>query len=90
MHQYRGLLKRHETRGIEMRNPRQRSLVFTYIYLAAGCVLLGTVLTFVLLSVCAYLGVDLFEHLWLLAIPSVVSVLANVLFVELLDRFRGR
>jgi hypothetical protein len=73
-----------------MRDPRRHSLVLTYVYLAAGCVLLGTVLTFALLAVCARLEVDVFRNLWLLAIPSVLSVLVNVLLVELYDRFRWR
>jgi hypothetical protein len=71
-----------------MRNPRRRSQVLTYIYLATGCVLLGTVFTFLLLFLCAWLGVNVFTHLWLLAIPSLLSLVVNVLAIELFDRIR--
>ncbi len=59
------------------------SLTLTYIYLASGCVILGTVLTYILLFVCGYFGINLFKNAWLLAIPSVLSVVINVFLIEL-------
>jgi hypothetical protein len=64
--------------------------VFTYIYLACGCVVLGTVFTYLLLAITTSRGVDLFNNLWLLGIPSVLSVSVNVLLVELYNRFREK
>lgn len=69
-----------------MQRPRRRSLVFTYIYLAAGCVTVGTALTLVLLIVTRSLGVDLLANIWLLAIPTLLSVFLNVLLIELFKK----
>lgn len=72
---------------IEMKRSDNSSLIFTYIYLAAGCVVVGTVVTFLLLLACEYFGVDIFKNLWLLAIPSVSALFLNVLFIELYHKF---
>lgn len=66
-----------------MHKPRRRSLVFTYIYLAAGCVSVGTALSIGLLLVTRSLGIDLLANIWLLAIPTLLSVFLNVLLIEL-------
>jgi hypothetical protein len=66
-----------------MRGSDDRNLVLLYIFLAAGCVVLGTGITFALLAVCAYYGVNIMQNLWLLAIPPVASVTINVLLIEL-------
>jgi hypothetical protein len=75
---------------INMKSSDNRNLVFTYIYLAAGCVVVGTVVTFLLLLACEYFGVDIFNNLWLLAIPSVSALFLNVLFIELYHKFSKR
>jgi hypothetical protein len=65
-------------RGID-----DRHLILIYIALAAGCVILGTGITFALLAVCAYYRIDIMKNLWLLAIPPASSLLINVSLIEL-------
>ncbi len=69
---------------------KTRSLVATYIYLAVGSGILGVVLTFALLFVCQYLGIDVSEHLWVLGIPVILAIAVNILLVELYDKLRSR
>ena len=69
---------------------KTRSLVATYIYLAVGSGILGVVLTFALLFVCQYLGVDISEHLWLLGAPLVLAIAVNILLVELYDKLKSK
>jgi hypothetical protein len=61
-----------------MRRFNDKNLVLLYIYLAAGCVILGTGLTFGLLAVCAYYQIDLTLHWWLLTLPLAVTLAINV------------
>ena len=73
-----------------MRGSDDRNLVLLYIFLAAGCVALGTGITFALLAVCAYYGVNIMKNLWLLAVPPVASVTINVLLIELYKKLAKR
>jgi hypothetical protein len=75
-------------RAIEVRDPRRRSTFFTYISLAAGSVFLGTIFTYLLVIGAARYNIDLSANYWLLALPSILSLLLNVLFVELYRKFR--
>jgi hypothetical protein len=68
----------------------RRSTVFIYITLAAGSVFLGTIFTYALVIGAGYFGVDLSAHLWLLAIPSILSLALNVTFVELYQKLSRR
>ena len=71
-----------------MRGPSHRVTVLTYISLAAGSVFLGTIFTYVLIIAAAYYGIDLSVNLWMLALPLVMALTLNVLFVELYHKFR--
>ena len=64
------------------------NLVVYYIYLAVACTGVGTGLTVLLILFCEYYSIDLSQNLWLLAIPSSVSLFVNVLFVELYRKLR--
>jgi hypothetical protein len=75
---------------IAMKRSDERNLILTYIYLALGCVVIGTVVTFVVLLVCDYFGVDIFTNLWVLAIPSISALFLNVLFIELYHKVSKR
>ena len=66
------------------------SLTLTYIYLASGCVTLGVVLSYLLLFICDYYGINLFKNAWLLAIPSILSVIINVFLIELYKKIRKK
>jgi hypothetical protein len=65
-----------------------RRLVLLYIYLATGCAVLGTVLVFATLFVCRYLAVDITKNYWVLVIPIILTLLLNILLVELVQRIR--
>ena len=73
-----------------MGRPDERNLVLMYISLAAGVMLLGTGITFAILYFCAYYGIEITRHLWLLAIPPGASLFINVLLIELYRKLAGR
>ncbi len=62
---------------------KPESLILSYIYLAMGCVILGVIITFLVILACAYFGIDIYKHVWVLAIPVTASVFLNVCFIEL-------
>jgi hypothetical protein len=57
-----------------------------YVYLAAGTFVGGTMATFALVPACNYLNVNMADHVWLLAIPVVLSLVVNVSAIELYRR----
>ena len=61
-----------------------------YVYLAVGSLLLGVVLSFIVVFTCVYLGIDIFENLWVLVIPITLAVSLNILFVELYHRYKKK
>ncbi len=65
-------------------------MVKEYIILAAGCIGVGVVLTFILLGVTVRAGLNLNENLWLLALPAVLSLSLNILLLELYRKFRKK
>ncbi len=64
------------------------SLIMVYIYLAAGCATLGVVMTFLVIFACQYFGIDIFENLWVLAIPVTLSAFINVSLIELYRKYK--
>jgi hypothetical protein len=66
------------------------NLVPIYIYLAVGTAALGVLITWIMLYVTARMGVDIREHMWILAIPPVSAVLINVFLIELYRKYRRR
>jgi cytochrome c biogenesis protein CcdA len=65
-------------------------MVREYIFLAAGCLSLGIVITFVVLGLCQYFGIDIDENWWVVAIPVVLSVIINITLIELYRKIRRR
>lgn len=61
-----------------------------YIYLAVGCLALGMILTFIVLFVCQYFSIDISKNLWIIAIPAVLSILLNIVFIELYLKYRRK
>ncbi len=61
-----------------------------YIFLASGCVVVGVVMTFVVLGVCQRLGISIDKNLWVLAIPSVFSLILNVSLLELYRKYKKK
>jgi hypothetical protein len=64
--------------------------MLVYVYLAAGSLLLGVVLSFIVVFTCVYLSIDIFENLWVLVIPVTLAVSLNILFVELYHRYKKK
>lgn len=58
-----------------------------YIYLAVGCGILGVVITFIVISLCYYLAIDISKNMWILAIPAVLAITLNIFFIELYSKF---
>ena len=61
-----------------------------YVYLAVGSGMLGIIITFVVLLACQYLGIDMLKHLWVVAIPIVLSLFLNVSFIELYRKYKRK
>ena len=65
-------------------------MVREYIFLATSCVAVGIVLTFVVLGVCLRLGINIEENFWVVAIPAVLSLILNILLLELYHKYHKR
>ncbi|MBI2849592.1 MAG: hypothetical protein HYX80_00940 [Chloroflexi bacterium] len=61
-------------------------MVKEYIFLAAGCVSVGILTTFIVLGMTVRLGISIEENWWLVAIPAVFSLILNVTLLELLPQ----
>ena len=57
-----------------------------YVYLAVACGGLGVLLTYVMLLVCLYFQIDISKNLWIVAVPIVTAITANIALIELLSR----
>lgn len=66
------------------------TMLTEYIFLAAGCVVVGVVMTFVVLGVCQRHAINIDENVWVLAIPAVFSLILNVSLLELWRKYQGR
>ena len=66
------------------------SFILELIYFAVGCAALGIVIAFVLIFVCQYFGIDIYENLWLLLIPLFLSIVLNITFIELYRKYRKK
>ena len=75
-------------RELRMERKKPDNLVIYYIYLATSCVILGVVITFVIILTCQYFGIDIYENLWVLAIPVTVSAFLNVGLIELYRKYK--
>lgn len=64
--------------------------VWEYVYLAVGTVILGMAITFVVVLICQYLDFDMLKHLWVVAIPVVLSLVLNVSIIELYRKIKKR
>jgi cytochrome c biogenesis protein CcdA len=63
-------------------------MVREYIFLAAGCVSLGIIITFVVLGLCQYLGINIDENWWVVAVPVVLSLIINITLIEIYRKYR--
>jgi hypothetical protein len=58
-----------------------------YIFLAAGCVIVGSVTTIAILGYCRSVGISIDKNIWVLAIPALFSLLLNVSLLELYRKY---
>ena len=66
-------------------------MVREYIFLASGCVLVGVVITFIVITISQRLGINILEeHLWVVAIPAVLSLILNVTLLELYHKYKRK
>jgi len=61
-----------------------------YIYLAVGSGISGIIITFVIILVSQYFGIDMLKHLRVVAIPVVLSLFLNVSFIELYRKYKRK
>ncbi len=73
-----------------MKRLDSRHLIIIYICLAASCAIMGVGITSLVLLLSAMMGIDVSTHLYLLAIPPVLTLVLNELFIELYLRIRRR
>ena len=64
--------------------------MLSYVYLAVGSLALGILITFLMLYICQFLGIDINRNLWMIAIPIVLAIALNIWFIELYDRYRRK
>ena len=66
-------------------------MVKEYIFLAVGCVFMGLVIISIVLVACQRLGINVMgEYMWVLAIPALLSLILNILLLELYRKFRKK
>jgi hypothetical protein len=65
-------------------------MVREYIFLAASCVSVGVLITFVVLAACQRFEINIDEHLWVVAIPAVLSLILNITLLELYRKYRKK
>lgn len=65
-------------------------MVIEYIFLASGCVVVGVVLSFVVLSICQRFGISIDKNVWVLAIPAAASLILNVSLLEIYRNWRKK
>jgi ABC-type multidrug transport system permease subunit len=66
------------------------SFILELIYFAVGCAALGIVFAFILVFICQYFGIDIYQHLWLLLMPLVLSISLNILILELYGKYKRK
>ena len=64
--------------------------MFSYVYLAVGSLALGILITFFMLYICQFFGIDINKNLWMIAIPIILAISLNIWFIELYDRYRKK
>ena len=64
--------------------------MLSYVYLAVGSLALGILITFLMLYICQFFGIDINRNLWMIAIPIVLAIALNIWFIELYDRYRRK
>jgi hypothetical protein len=61
-----------------------------YVYLAVSCMVVGIILTYIVIHVCIYLEINIVKNIWVLAIPAILSIIVNIGFIELYQKYRKK
>ena len=69
---------------------RRDSFILELIYFAVGCAAIGVLFAFILVFALDYFHIDVYKHLWLLLIPLVLSILLNILIIELYGKYKRK
>ena len=64
--------------------------MLSYVYLAVGSLAIGIIITFLMLYICRFFGIDINKNLWMIAIPIILAISLNIWFIELYDRYRKK
>jgi len=70
--------------------PRRDTFLLELVYFAVGCAALGIVFALILVFVLNYLRINVYQHLWLLLIPLILSISLNILAIELYSRYKRK
>jgi len=65
-------------------------MVRDYIILAVSSLAAGVVITLIMLGIISRQGINIFQNLWILAIPAVIALTLNIILLELYHKFRKR
>jgi general stress protein CsbA len=60
------------------------------LFLAIASLLVGVILAVIVVFASMFFGIDLFANLWLLAIPVILAVILNIVFIELYRRHKKK
>jgi hypothetical protein len=60
------------------------------LFLAIASLLVGIILAVIVVFASLFFGIDLFDNLWLLAIPVVLAVIINITFIELYRKYKRK
>ena len=60
------------------------------LFLAIASLLVGIVLAVIVVFASLFFGIDIFENLWLLAIPVILAVILNITFIELYRKHKKK
>ncbi len=66
------------------------SFILELIYFAVGCAALGIVITFIMVYICQYFGIDIYKNTWLLLVPLFLSIALNITIIELYRKYRKK
>jgi hypothetical protein len=61
-----------------------------YVYLAVSCMVVGVILTYIVLYICIHFDIDIVKNIWVLAIPAILSIVVNIGFIELYQKYRKK
>jgi general stress protein CsbA len=60
------------------------------LFLAIASLLVGIILAVIVVFASLFFGIDLFDNLWLLAIPVILAVILNIVFIELYRKYKKK